>query len=131
VRTELILKFELTASHSLSAREEPHPHVWRIEAVVSGEPQNGFIINLPELRDAFERIIAPLRQTFLNDNPSLDASAQKTPTCETLAQFFYAKFNATIRNQFAQQNPTARTTSVQVAICEPNGFEWGAARLCE
>lgn len=129
VNTELILKFEMFAAHALSVREEPHLHLWRIEAVVSGEPQNGMIINLPELRNAFETIVKPLRQTFLNKNPCLNQEAQQTPTCETLAQFFLTKFNAVLATQFAEQNPTVKIKSILVAICEPDGAEWGAARL--
>jgi len=127
--TELLLKFEFLASHSLSVREEPHPHLWRMEVVLSGEPQEGMIVNLPEVRTAFETVVASLSQTFLNENPLLDASAKATPTCETLCAYFFRRFEDVLHRQFLLKNPTIKLKSVQVAICEPDGFEWGAAKL--
>jgi 6-pyruvoyl-tetrahydropterin synthase len=127
--TELLLKFEFLASHSLSVREEPHPHLWRMEVVLSGEPRDGMIVNLPEVRTAFETVVASLSQTFLNENPLLDASAKATPTCETLCAYFFRRFEDVLHRQFLLKNPTIKLKSVQVAICEPDGFEWGAAKL--
>ena len=127
--TELLLKFEFLASHSLSVREEPHPHLWRMEVVLSGEPREGMIVNLPEVRTTFETVVASLSQTFLNENPLLDASAKATPTCETLSAYFFRRFEDVLHRQFLLRNPTLKLKSVQVAICEPDGFEWGAARV--
>ncbi len=127
--TELLLKFEFLASHSLSVREEPHPHLWRMEVVLSGEPRDGMIVNLPEVRTAFETVVASLSNTFLNENPLLDASAKATPTCETLCAYFFRRFEDVLHRQFLLKNPTIKLKSVQVAICEPDGFEWGAAKL--
>jgi len=127
--TELLLKFEFLASHSLSVREEPHPHLWRMEVVLSGEPREGMIVNLPEVRTAFETVVASLSNTFLNENPLLDASAKATPTCETLCAYFFRRFEDVLHRQFLLKNPTLKLKSVQVAICEPDGFEWGAAKL--
>lgn len=127
--TELLLKFEFHASHSLSVREVPHLHLWRMEVALMGEPRDGMIINLPEVRTAFETVIASLSQTYLNENPLLDASAKATPTCETLGAYFFRNFESILKRQFLPRNPTIKLKSVQVAICEPNGFEWGAAKL--
>ncbi len=127
--TELLLKFEFLASHSLSVREVPHAHLWRMEVVLLGEPKEGMIVNLPEVRTAFEAVITPLSHTFLNDNSRLDDSAKATPTCETLSAYFFHTFENILNHQFAAHNPTLQLKSVQVAICEPDGFEWGAARL--
>jgi 6-pyruvoyl-tetrahydropterin synthase len=127
--TELLLKFEFLASHSLSVREEPHPHLWRMEVVLSGEPREGMIVNLPEVRTTFETVVASLSNTFLNENPLLDASAKATPTCETLCAYFFRRFEDVLHRQFLLKNPTIKLKSVQVAICEPDGFEWGAAKL--
>ncbi len=127
--TELLLKFEFLASHSLSVREEPHLHLWRLEVVLLGEPREGMIANLPEVRTAFETVIASLSNTFLNENPLLDATAKASPTCETLCAYFFRSIEGILNRQFLLQNPTLKLKSVQVAICEPNGFEWGAARV--
>ncbi len=127
--TELLLKFEFLASHSLSVREEPHPHLWRMEVVLSGEPRDGMIVNLPEVRTAFETVVASLSHTFLNENPLLDASAKAAPTCETLSAYFFRRFENVLNRQFLLRNPTLNLKSVQVAICESDGFEWGAARV--
>jgi 6-pyruvoyl-tetrahydropterin synthase len=129
VKTELFLRFEFLASHSLSVREEPHLHLWRVVVALGGEPQNGMIISLPDLRAAFAEILAPLEHTFLNDNRLLDADAQRAPTCETLSTFFFSTFSDVLQRQFAAQNPTVALRSVEVAICEPTGFEWGSAKL--
>ncbi len=129
VKTELSLRFEFLASHSLSAREEPHLHLWRVVVALGGEPQNGMIISLPDLRAALEQLIAPLEHTFLNDNRLLDDDARRTPTCETLGAFFLRTFSDVVQRQFAAQNPTVALRSVEVALCEPTGFEWGSAKL--
>jgi 6-pyruvoyl-tetrahydropterin synthase len=70
VRTELCLKFEFCASHSLSVREVPHEHLWRVGVHLAGETRAGMILNLPDVRRAFEDVLAPLRNTFLNENTS-------------------------------------------------------------
>ncbi len=127
--TELLLKFEFLASHSLSVREEPHLHLWRLEVVLLGEPREGMIVNLPEVRTAFETVIASLSNSFLNENPLLDAMAKASPTCETLCAYFFRSMEGVLNRQFLLHNPTLKLKSVQVAICEPNGFEWGAARV--
>jgi len=59
----------------------------------------------------------------------LDASAKATPTCETLCAYFFRRFEDVLHRQFLLKNPTIKLKSVQVAICEPDGFEWGAAKL--
>jgi 6-pyruvoyl-tetrahydropterin synthase len=129
MKTELFLRFEFPASHSLSVREEPHPHLWRVAVCLGGEPQNGMIISLPDLRAVFEQIMSPLKNSFLNDNQTLDRVAQESPTCETLAAFFFAAFERVLQNQFTVKNPTVALHSVEVALCEPDGFEWGSAKI--
>lgn len=126
---ELILKFEFLASHSLSVREEPHMHLWRIETVLLGEPREGMIANLPEVRAAFEAVVVSLSESFLNENPLLDAATKSSPTCETLCAYFFRRFEDILHREFLLKNPTLKLKSVQIAICELDGFEWGAARL--
>jgi 6-pyruvoyl-tetrahydropterin synthase len=129
LHTELLLKFDFVASHSLSVREDPHPHIWKIEAAISGSPVSGMIINLPEARAAMESIIAPLTNTYLNDAPTLTADAKAAPTCESLGAFFFSEFERLITEKFHAANPTLALKSIQVTLCEMNGFEWGAAKL--
>ncbi len=128
VRTELCLKFEFCASHSLSVREVPHEHLWRVSVHLAGETRMGMILNLPDVRQAFEDVLAPLRNTFLNENAHLPAEAQAAPTCETLSAFFVDAFNERLTRDFLSANPTVQLVSVEVAICEPDGFEWGSVK---
>ncbi len=128
MKTELCLKFEFCASHSLSVREEPHEHLWRVSVSLSGEIQHGMIVNLPDVRQAFEAVLAPLRHSFLNENPILPSDAQATPTCETLSAFLFNAFDECLTKAFKPQNPTVQLGSVEVAICEPTGFEWGSVK---
>ncbi|MDW8465088.1 MAG: 6-carboxytetrahydropterin synthase [Chloroherpetonaceae bacterium] len=128
MRTELCMKFKFIASHSLTVREEPHPHLWRVDVSISGEPQNGMIVNLQQIRSAFNAILLPLHNTFLNENAALPAVAQAAPTCETLSDYLFSAFDACLQAEFLPHNPTLQLASVEVAICEPDGFEWGSVR---
>ncbi len=128
VRTELCLKFEFCASHSLSVREVPHEHLWRVDVHLAGETRAGMILNLPDVRRAFEDVLAPLRNTFLNENTHLPAEAQAAPTCETLSAFLFNAFHERLATDFLSANPTVQLVSVEVAICEPDGFEWGSVK---
>lgn len=128
MRTELCVRFEFVASHSLAVREEPHLHLWRIEACLSGEAQNGMIVNLQQLRSAFDAILSPLHETFLNENRLLPPEAQAAPTCETLSDYLFSAFSRCIEQEFLSHNPTLTLMSVEVTICEPDGFEWGSVR---
>lgn len=129
MKTELILKFDFTASHSLENFEKPHPHIWRVEVGVTGEPIKGKIIDMFELRATFESVIAPLKDAYLNESKVLDPNASKFPTCETLSAYFYGKFEEMINSRLRSMNPTLKIKSVMVALCEMDGTERGAARL--
>ena len=128
VRTELCLKFEFCASHSLSVREAPHEHLWRVSVSLVGETRAGMILNLPDVRHAFENVLAPLQNTFLNENTHLPPDAQAAPTCETLSAFLFNAFHERLTKDFLSANPTVQLVSVEVAICEPDGFEWGSVK---
>jgi 6-pyruvoyl-tetrahydropterin synthase len=129
MRSQLILHFEFIASHSLSVRETPHDHRWRLKTVIQGEPQNGMILNMVEVRSAFQTCIAPLAQTYLNDNDRLSPAAQQTPTCESLAAHFFDQFTAVLTDRFCPGNPTVRLQAIEVELYEPDGQEWGSVRL--
>lgn len=129
MKTKLILNFELIASHSLSQRETPHNHLWRIQAVIAGTPIEGMILNMVTVRSRFSQALLLLANTHLNDNPHLPAQTRATPTCETLAAYFFAAFGEILHLDFQQQNPTVRLAAIEVELYEPNGQEWGSARL--
>ena len=129
MKTELCLKFEFHASHALSVREEPHPHLWKVEIRIQGHPQNGMIINMPALRDSVQIRLNQLNSTFLNSNSILPLSVQSAPTCETLGAYLYQEFQVVLQNEFVPLNPSLHLSSVEVAICEEDGFEWGSAKL--
>jgi 6-pyruvoyl-tetrahydropterin synthase len=130
LRAELLLKFEFTASHSLASYEKPHPHRWKLECAVTGDPGiGGMIVDLVKLRTRLEQELRSLRDTFLNENPVLDAPARQAPTCETLSSFFYRSLERILHDEFTQENTTIRAASVMVAICEMDGTEMGAVRV--
>ena len=128
-RTELLLKFEMIASHSLSGYEKPHPHIWKIQAGLVGEPIAGRIVDLPTLRTAFEAVLGTLKGTYLNENQNLEGPAREFPTCETLGESLYEKFEGVLAGTFRAANASIRLSFVQVALCEMDGFEQGAARI--
>lgn len=127
--TELILKFEFVASHSLENNETPHPHRWKLELAVTGSPIRGKIIDLVLLRDRVQALINPLRSVYLNDFVGVSPAVQAFPTCETLGQFFWDQLHMLLSGEFYEQNPTLKLASVMVGICEMSGEEMGAARI--
>jgi 6-pyruvoyl-tetrahydropterin synthase len=129
MRSQLILHFEFIASHSLSVRETPHDHRWRLKTVIQGEPQNGMILNMVEVRSAFQTCIAPLANSYLNDNDRLSLAAQQTPTCESLAAHFFGQFTTVLTDRFCPGNPTIKLQAIEVELYEPDGHEWGSVRL--
>jgi 6-pyruvoyl-tetrahydropterin synthase len=129
VKIHLILKQTLLASHSLSVREEPHPHIFKFEVDFTGEPKNGMIVNLPELEMGLGEIFKPFQSRYLNDCSLLPEEAQKFPTCETLGVAFAQKIENTLIPKFSQENPTLKLVSVLVTLCEPDGREYGSARI--
>jgi 6-pyruvoyl-tetrahydropterin synthase len=128
MRTELILKRALLASHSLDTREEPHPHLFKLEFVFTGEAMRGRIIDLPVLEQAVDALIEPLQNRYLNDCSLLPEPARHFPTCETLGSTFIEWTKGRLLPQFKDANPTLTLVSVMVTLCEPDGREYGAAR---
>lgn len=129
MKTKLILNFEFIASHSLSVREVPHNHLWRIKAVIEGEPQSGMILNMVDVRQHFKKATDLLANTYLNTNPNLPSEANANPTCETLAAHLFTSFGNILDHQFRIQNPSVYLDAIEVELYEPNGYEWGSARL--
>jgi 6-pyruvoyl-tetrahydropterin synthase len=131
MKTELIVKFQMAASHSLEGYETPHSHLWNLEIILSGSPKNGKIIDLIEFREKVNSVISPLESQYLNDCPSVTLEVRKFPTCETLCSFFHERVSDLIQKQWAQENPSLRLSSIEVAICEMDGTETGAVKLSE
>lgn len=129
MKTKLILNFEFIASHALSVREEPHNHLWRVQAVMVGEPVNGMVLNMVTVREQFSTALQPLANRHLNDNELLPSETRATPTCETLAAYFFTAFGSILKAQFQKDNPTVQLDAIEVELYEPNGKEWGSARL--
>jgi 6-pyruvoyl-tetrahydropterin synthase len=128
--TELILNFDLFASHSLDTREELHEHLWKVELVFSGEPIRGRIIDLPLLEKSIEEFFRPYQKTSLNAHPDLDDSARAFPTCETLGESFFSRIEtAVITPLRASVNPTLALLSIQITLAELDGRLYGSARI--
>ncbi|MDX2129148.1 MAG: 6-carboxytetrahydropterin synthase [Chloroherpetonaceae bacterium] len=129
MKTELSLKFEFSAFHSLSVREEPHKHLWKVEVRIQGSPIGGMLVNMTEVRENIEVLLSQLESSYLNQNPTLPKEVQTSPTCETLGSYFYFVIGDMLQHNFFPRNPSLCLSSVEVTICEENGFEWGSAKL--
>jgi 6-pyruvoyl-tetrahydropterin synthase len=129
MKTQLILKFEFTASHSLSGYEVPHPHVWTLETIIAGEPISGKIADIMVLRQLFQGILDPLESTYLNENLATNWAVREFPTCETLSGYFFDQFKHILSNRFLVENPTVQLSSVRVGICGMDRVETGAVKL--
>ncbi len=129
MKTELILKFTFEASHSLAGFETPHPHLWKLEVAIQGQPVKGRIIDMVTLRERLQALIDQLKGTYLNESTRVDEQVKKFPTCETLSLFFSKELQEILKVEFFNQNPTVHLSSVQVAICDMDGTEMGAVRL--
>jgi hypothetical protein len=46
-----------------------------------------------------------------------------------LGAYLYQEFQVVLQNEFVPLNPSLHLSSVEVAICEEDGFEWGSAKL--
>ena len=129
MRSELLLKFEFEASHSLADYETPHSHLWKLEIAVGGQVINGKIVDMMEVRNQVEQLIEELKATYLNENPSVGDVVRKAPTCETLGQFFSIRLRDILDTEFSRGNPSIHLISVLVIICTVEGFEIGGVRL--
>ena len=129
MKTELILKFEFEASHSLSGYEAPHPHIWLLETSISGHPVEGKIIDMILLRQRLQNLVNPLALTYLNENITVDSSVQKFPTCESLCSYFKNQIQDLIKTEFLKENNTLKVEFVSVALCDMNHFETGRVKL--
>lgn len=129
MKSELILKFVFEASHSLLGYETPHPHLWRLEVSLTGQPLGGKIVDIVQARDAILKKITPIQKTYLNSNALLDSSTQQAPTCETLSQYFWNQLTHLVETLFHKENPTTVLNSVAIAICNMDGEETGLVRL--
>ena len=125
---ELTAQAELMAKHQLVEREELHSHRWRIKACIGGELHNGRVISLPQIKGWIDEIIAPLQNSSLNDNHSLDAETRREPTCENLSRFCFEKLHfALMRNGDPYKRPL-EVKWVEVHVTEADGRELGGAR---
>jgi 6-pyruvoyl-tetrahydropterin synthase len=129
MKTELIVKFSFEASHSLFDYEIPHPHIWRLEVSILGVPVESRIIDIVKLRGEIDSILAGIKSTYLNENNLINSEARFSPTCETLCPYFFSRIENLLETQFVQSNPSAKLSSVSIAICEMDGSEMGAVKL--
>jgi 6-pyruvoyl-tetrahydropterin synthase len=127
--SELILKFDFEASHSLAEYEVPHPHLWKLEISVGGQVIHGKIVDMMAVRKQVELLIEGLRNTYLNENTFVDESVRMAPTCETLGQFFGLKLRDVFSTVFIKENPSIHLVSLMVTICTDQGTEIGGVRL--
>ncbi len=131
MKTELIVKFQFVASHSLAGYEVPHPHLWNLEIVLSGTPRNGKIIDIIEFREKVKGLVSQLESQYLNDCAAVSPEVREFPTCETLCTYFQKAISQLISSAWIQENPSLKLSSILVALCEMSGVETGAVRLSD
>lgn len=129
MRSELFLKFTFEASHSLIGNEVPHPHLWRLEVSLVGQPFDGKIVDMIRAREFIQHEILPLEKTYLNTNPYVDDSVRKSPTCESLSQFFWNRISEITESVFIRENRTVRLDGIGIALCSMDGEETGMVRF--
>ena len=128
MRHELTVHTTLTATHSLSEREHPHPHVWRIQVCVSGPLEKGRVLSLPDMKRWLDEILAPIQNTYLNDNLRLDSDTKREPTCENLCVYIYDHMYFAIDRMPEVAKRRVKVVWVQVAVLEQGGVELGSVR---
>ena len=87
---ELGVDVFLNARHHVSndRNGETHPHSWRIQARLTGNPEqgNGILAGSAEVRELIEKCLAPYYDKLLNQVEPFDAVS---PTSENMAAAFY------------------------------------------
>jgi 6-pyruvoyl-tetrahydropterin synthase len=129
MRSELLLKFQFEASHSLAGYEVPHSHIWILELAIGGQVIDGKIVDMMEVRVHIEKLIEQLKATYLNENRVVGDAVRKAPTCETLGQFFSQRLQEVLETQFRTGNPSIHLVSVMITICSVDASEIGGVRL--
>ena len=85
---------ENRARFGWTADEPGHPHDYRCAVTVSGplDAGTGMILDLPELdRLLAEQVVTPLDGKHINLDIPEFAYGRTLPTCEALAQYFFAR----------------------------------------
>ena len=123
MKTTVLVPFEFYASHSLSVRETPHTHHWTLKLFVTGIPRNGMVIDILKLREITNPHIERIANTYLNENEVLDQRQAEYPTCEMLCMHFFSHVAPQLEGYDVE------LSGVEVEIREPEGNEWGSARL--
>ncbi|MBL7714947.1 MAG: 6-carboxytetrahydropterin synthase [Bdellovibrionales bacterium] len=137
MKTSLLVKVDLMASHSLAGNEVPHPHRFRIVVEVTGHPVEGRIIDLPSFESAVVDRVRPLQNQYLNESETVDSSVRAFPTCETIAAFLFPRVDQDVLSRFRNLNPSLRLTSVSVTLFDLDspdgrpGKEYGTARVSD
>ncbi|MBI1860630.1 MAG: 6-carboxytetrahydropterin synthase [Deltaproteobacteria bacterium] len=129
MRHELTVNTTLTATHSLSEREQPHAHIWKVRVCVTGELESGRVLSLPEMKRWLDGILAPLQNTFLNEQPILDEDSRQEPTCENMSRFLFEKMSGALELMPSLAARRVLVAWVQVAVIEHDGSELGNVRF--
>ena len=123
--TELFVKLQFSAMHSLEENEAVHPHIWRVLVGLRGEVENGRILSLPLARTLFDEALGQIRNSLLNENLRLNTATRKNPTCENLCEFLFQEFSKVLKSVAESRS---FVHSVEVGVIEEDGVELGFAR---
>lgn len=114
--------FELRVEHSFPAghalREyvgrcaNVHGHNYRVQLAVEGPQLNkiGLLTDFSDLKKALRAVCEGLDHQFLNDLP---AFAERNPSAENLALYFYEQLSESLRSQLEENQVRIKEIVVQ------------------
>lgn len=108
--------FELTVTSQFSGAhrlrnykgkcEKLHGHNWKVEVVVSGEPDNsGMVVDFGILKKALENVLSKLDHSYLND---IGYFKKFNPSCENTAVYIFSK----MKKELAEYNVKLKKVTV-------------------
>ena len=127
-KTEMILKFDFEASHTLTLYEKHHNHFWQLEIGLTGQVIHGMIIDLMLIRTEVEKLTQALHHIYLNDSPLLPEEAKKEPTCETMSLYFFNEIKTRLEPEFQKIAPSIQFIYAKVTLFSEDKVELGAVK---
>lgn len=118
---EVCVSTSFVATHAVTIQgvdETPHSHDWKVDVMLAGTTldSDGLLIDFLEVEKQVESIIAPLRDTDLNVNSSLEG---KNPSTELVAQYIGDALRLQIRPPITVQSVSVTEAPNCKAIYTP------------
>ncbi len=109
---ELAIQSSFTAAHALvidDQRETPHQHDWKVTVEVAGDQldRDNLLVDFHELERILEEIIAPFRESDLNQIHPFDI---ENPTAERVAEYIACAFDGLMPARYGARLKAVRLT---------------------